>query len=130
MIWEGLHLFTPHLFLCPEQSKKKPLLGNGSVAPIGRVPFFINVNFFFSHSKIDIELTILTICGDYYLEGVCHVLKVLVARLCPSLCDSLDCFLPDFSVHEIPQARYWSRLPFPPPGDLANSGIKSRSPAL
>ena len=130
MIWEGLHLFTPHLFFCPEQSKKKPLLGNGSVAPIGRLPFFITVNFFFSHNKIDIQLTILTICGDYCLEGVCHVLKVLVAQLCPSLWDSLDCFLPDFSVHEILQARYWSRLPFPPPGDLANSGIKSRSPAL
>ena len=28
------------------------------------------------------------------------------------------------------QARYWSRLPCPPPGDLLNSGIKSRSPAL
>ena len=25
---------------------------------------------------------------------------------------------------------YWSGLPFPPPGDLPNSGIKSRSPAL
>ena len=28
------------------------------------------------------------------------------------------------------QARYWSRLPCPPPGDLPNPGIKSRSPAL
>ena len=25
---------------------------------------------------------------------------------------------------------YWSRLPFPSPGDLPNSGIKSVSPAL
>ena len=28
------------------------------------------------------------------------------------------------------QARYWSRLPCPPPGDLLNPGIKSRSPTL
>ena len=25
---------------------------------------------------------------------------------------------------------YWSRLPFPPPGDLPNPGIKSTSPIL
>ena len=25
---------------------------------------------------------------------------------------------------------YWSRLPFPPPGDVPNPGIKPRSPAL
>jgi len=25
---------------------------------------------------------------------------------------------------------YWSELPFPPPGDLPNSGIKPVSPAL
>ena len=25
---------------------------------------------------------------------------------------------------------YWSGLPFPPPGDLPDSGIKSSSPAL
>ena len=114
MTWEGLHLFTPRILLCPEQGKKKPLLGDGSVAPIGRMPFFIIVNSFFSHSDIYIQLTILTTCGDYYLEGVCHVLKVLVAQLCPSLWDSLDYRLPDFSVHEILQARYWSALPFPP----------------
>ena len=29
-----------------------------------------------------------------------------------------------------PRQEYWSGLPCPPPGDLPNSGIKSRSPAL
>ena len=28
------------------------------------------------------------------------------------------------------QQQYWSRLPCPPPGDLPNSGIEPRSPAL
>ena len=38
-------------------------------------------------------------------------------------------------VHQAPQSmgfsrqEYWSRLPFPSPGDLPNSGIKPRSPA-
>ena len=37
------------------------------------------------------------------------------------------------SVHGISQQEYWTGLPFPPPGDLPNSGIKSvslESPAL
>ena len=38
--------------------------------------------------------------------------------------------------HKTPQSmrfltqEYWSGLPFPPPGDLPNSGIKSTSPSL
>ena len=43
---------------------------------------------------------------------------------------------PVFSVHGVLQAEYWKGLPFPPPGDLPNPGIKPlllpcrRSPAL
>ena len=33
--------------------------------------------------------------------------KVLVAQFCPSLCDPMDCSLPDSSIHEILQARIW-----------------------
>ena len=29
-----------------------------------------------------------------------------------------------------PKQEYWSELPFPSPGDLPNSGIEPRSPAL
>ena len=29
-----------------------------------------------------------------------------------------------------PSQEYWSRLPFPPPGDLPNPGIKHMSPSL
>ena len=29
-----------------------------------------------------------------------------------------------------PRPDYWGELPFPPPGDLTNPGIKPRSPAL
>ena len=31
---------------------------------------------------------------------------------------------------EFSRHKYWSRLPFPSPGDLPNPGIKPRSPAL
>ena len=53
----------------------------------------------------------------------------LVAKSCQTLCDSMDYSLPGSSVHGISQAKYWSGLPFPSPGDLLNSGTESMSPA-
>ena len=49
---------------------------------------------------------------------------------CLTLCDPMDCSLPCSSVHGILQARIWSGLPFPSPGDLPTPGFKPRSPAL
>ena len=49
---------------------------------------------------------------------------------CLTLCDPMDCSLPGSSVHGIFRQEYWSGLPFPPPGDLPNAGIKPVSPAL
>ena len=45
-----------------------------------------------------------------------------------TLCDPMDCNLPGSSVQGILQAKYWSGLPCPPPGDLPDSGIESTSP--
>ena len=45
----------------------------------------------------------------------------------------MACSPPGSSVHGILQAEYWSGLPFPPPGDLPDPGIKLSSlmsPAL
>ena len=55
---------------------------------------------------------------------------MLVAQLCPILCDPMDCSLPSFFVHGILQARILSGLPFPSPGDFPDPGIKPKSPAL
>ena len=52
-------------------------------------------------------------------------MKVKVAQSCLTLCDSMDC-----TVHGILQARILEWVAFPSAGDLANSGIKPRSPAL
>ena len=54
----------------------------------------------------------------------------LVAKSCPTLCDPIDYSQSGSSVHGIFQARNWSGLPFPSPGDLPNPGIEPRSPAL
>ena len=51
-----------------------------------------------------------------------------VCLVMSDLCDLMDCGLPGSSVHGIFQARYWSGLPFPSPGDLPNPGIEAMSP--
>ena len=38
--------------------------------------------------------------------------------------------LPSSFVHGFPRQEYWSGLPFPPPGDLSNPGIKLAVPTL
>ena len=53
----------------------------------------------------------------------------LITHSCLTLCDSVDWSPPGSSVHGILQARTLEWLPFPPPGDLPNPGIKPRSPA-
>ena len=55
---------------------------------------------------------------------------VLVAQSCLALCNPIDCsFLGALSL-EFSRQEYWSELPFPPPEDLLDPGIKSRSSAL
>ena len=52
-----------------------------------------------------------------------------VTQSCPTL-DPVDCSPPGSSIHGILQARIWSGLPFPSPGDLPEPEIEPRSPAL
>ena len=54
-------------------------------------------------------------------------------QLCLTLCNPMDHSPPGFSVHRILQARYWSGLPCPSPGDVPDPGIEHTSlpsPAL
>ena len=45
-------------------------------------------------------------------------------------CNSIDCSLPGSFILGFSRQEYWSRLPFPSPGDLPDPGIKPRSLAL
>ena len=54
-------------------------------------------------------------------------------QYCPTLCDPMDCSRPGSSVHGFSGQEYWSRLPFPSPGNLPDPGIEPTSlasPAL
>ena len=53
-----------------------------------------------------------------------------VTQSCLTLCDPMDCSLSGSSVHGVFQARVWSGLPLPSPGDPPDPGIEPRSPAL
>ena len=54
----------------------------------------------------------------------------LVAWLCPTLCDPMDCTHQAPLSMEFSRQEYWSGLPCPPAGDLPNPGIKPTSHAL
>ena len=53
-----------------------------------------------------------------------------VAQLCPTLCDPMDGGYQAPPSMGFSRQEFWSGLPFPSPGDLPDSGIKPRSPAL
>ena len=73
----------------------------------------------------------LSLTGHIMCVFVCMSLCVCVSvSLCLSLSLRAQYSPPDSSVHGIFQAKYWSVLPFPSPGDLPNPGIKPASPAL
>ena len=53
------------------------------------------------------------------------------SQSCPTLCNPTDCSLPGSSCSwGFSRQEYWSGLPCSPPGDLPNTGIEPRSPAL
>ena len=59
--------------------------------------------------------------GIYYIFPLIKIFEsvmVLVTQSCPTLCNPMDCSLPDSSVMEFSRQVYWSGLPFPSPGDL------------
>ena len=53
----------------------------------------------------------------------------MCAQPCLTLCDPMDWGPPGSSVQGFSRQEYWSGLPCPPPGDLADPGIKPMSPA-
>ena len=55
----------------------------------------------------------LPLSGTYYFSTLSYIFCCLVAKLCLTLCDPVDCSLPGSSVHGISQARLqeWVAIP-------------------
>ena len=70
--------------------------------------------------------------NDMSLVYVKHVLCVcLVAQSYLTLCDPMDCIACQAPLSMgFSRPEYWSGLPCPPPGDLPDPGIETRSAAL
>ena len=66
-------------------------------------------------------------CGFVSLHNHVMCVHAKLPQLCPTLCNPMDCSLPGSSVHETLQAKYWSGLPCPPPGNLPDPGIEPTS---
>ena len=73
----------------------------------------------------------------HYLLSACllSLLAKLLGRLCPTLCNPMDCSPQSRAPLSMGFSRqeYWSGLPCPPPADLPDSGIEHASlmsPAL
>ena len=56
------------------------------------------------------------------------VVIVVHTQSCPTLCNPTDCSCQAPSSMGFSRRKYWSGLPFPPPGDLPNPGLKPLSP--
>ena len=75
--------------------------------------------------------------GKKYKAVCCHLVyltymqSVYVSdQSCLTFHDTMDCSLPDSSVHGIFQKENWSGFPCPPPGDLSDSETELASFAL
>ena len=60
-----------------------------------------------------------------FVEGIC----CLVAQSCPTLATPWTIVSQAPLAMRFSRQEYWSRLSFPPPGDLPDPGIKPVSPA-
>ena len=68
-----------------------------------------------------------TVCGSC-IASVC--VCVLVAQLCPTLCESMDFAHQSSLSMEFSRQEYWSGLSFPSLGDLPDPGMEPGSPSL
>ena len=61
---------------------------------------------------------------------MCIYMVCVIIQSCPTLCDPMDCSLPDSSIHGILQVRILEWVAMSSPGDLPDPGIEPWSPAL
>ena len=85
-------------------------------------------------SDISLSMSILYVCICTYLS--IYLSKYLSICVCMRSHSVIWLFATPWTVaHQVPlsmefsKQEFWNRLPFPPPGDLPNSGMKPTSPA-
>ena len=71
-----------------------------------------------------------TLARGFFTTSATSCVCVLVAELCPTLCNSMDCSCQVPLSMKFSRQDYWSGLPFLSPRELPDSGIEPGSPAL
>ena len=82
------------------------------------IPFVFFQNFFFTIFLGETHPLPNTSCIDNLCANVC----VKLLQSCPTICNPIDYSLPGSSVHGISKQKYWSELPYPPPGVFLTQG--------
>ena len=67
-------------------------------------------------------------CWLLLLTSMHACMPAKLLQSCLTLCDPMDCSPQALLSMGFSRQEYWSRLPFPPPGDLPNPRIKPASP--
>ena len=80
----------------------------------------------YAHIHLGLRLDLEAEMVEVFPTHLYACLRAKSLQSCPTLCDPMTCSLPGSSVHGILQES-WSGLPCPPPGDLLDPGIKSKS---
>ena len=92
------------------------------------IQLYIYVLFFRFFSLIgSYRILSMILCAIHYVLVLYlfYMCVCSVTQLCLTPCDPIDCTLPGFSVHGLFFRReHWSGLPFPPSGDLPDTGIE------
>ena len=68
--------------------------------------------------------------GTVFCPWLESEVEVLMAQLCLTLCDPMNCSPPGSSAREFCRQEYWNGLPFPSAGNLPDPGIELQSLAL
>ena len=72
-------------------------------------------------------ILLLLVENSIYKEYILYSVHAKSLQLCLTLCDPMNYGRSGSSVHWLLQARYWSGLPRPSPGDGSNPGIEPTS---
>ena len=128
MVRFWVSILTCHRWFCLNISEYlyfKKILNSGSHV------FHMHICFTTFFQQYSFDIRILSIFNYVYTHIHIYIhMHAESLKSCPVLCKPMDCSPPGSSVHGILQARIWSGLSFPSPGDLHKPGIEPGSPTM
>ena len=112
--WSHPGLYPSHNFPLPQGKSFCLFLGPLGILEHKVVTHRLLVEYSLTKIQSDLHFHLVSVVSNIDVFHCENVKKVLVAPLCLTLCDPMDCSLPGSSVHGILQARIlkWVAIPF------------------